>query len=99
MDSRLSSLLTNHLGTDSERTARRRANLVIQNKSKMTLFSLVWLVAFVLQMTMLCVPRARAASDLKLAPKLSFDNDSSPTFPIPPRNLSSHSLAHAQSPL
>src|SRR5260370_16244625 len=95
MDTRLLSLLTNHLWPDSERTARRRANLVIQNKSKMTLFSLVWMVAFVLQMTMLGMPRARAASDLKLAPKLSFDVDSIPNFPIQGKNLSECSLASA----
>jgi hypothetical protein len=88
MDTRLSSLLTNHLGTDSECTARRRANLVMQNKSEMTLFSLAWMVAFVLQMATLGVPRAWAASDLKLAPKLSFDDDSSPNFPIQGQNLS-----------
>lgn len=34
------------------------------------------------------VPCAGAASDLKLAPKLSFDDDSSPNFPIQGRNLS-----------
>src|SRR6266478_4355532 len=96
MDSRLSSLLTNHLGTDSERTARRRANLVIQDKSKMTVFSFAWMVAFVLQMTMLGVPRARAASDLKLAPKLSFDDDSSPNFPIQGENLAESSVASGE---
>jgi hypothetical protein len=57
MDTRLSSLLTNHLGADSQCTARRRANLVMQNKSEMTLFSLAWMVAFVLQMATLDVPR------------------------------------------
>jgi hypothetical protein len=97
MDTRLSSLLTNHPVTDSEGTARRRANLVIQNKSKMTtLFSFVWMVAFVLQMTMLGVPRVRAASDLKLAPKLSFDDDSSPNFPIQGQNLSEGSIASGE---
>jgi hypothetical protein len=93
MDTRLLSLRTNHLGTDSERTARSRVKLVIQNKSRMTLFAFAWMVAFVLQMTMLCVPRARAASDLKLAPNLSFDNDSSPNFPIHGQKLSEGSVA------
>jgi hypothetical protein len=46
MDTRLSLLLTNHLGTDSERTARRPANLAVQNTSKMTLFSFASMVAF-----------------------------------------------------
>ena len=92
MDTRLSSLHTNHSGIDSERTAGRRTNLVVQDKSKMTLVSFASMVAFVLQMTMLCVPTARAGSDLKLAPKLSFDDDSSPNFPIQGQNLSEGSV-------
>ena len=38
MDTRLSSLLTDHGATDSELVARCRADLVVQNNSKMTLF-------------------------------------------------------------
>jgi len=96
MDTRFSSLLTNHSEIDSERTARRRANNTAQNKSKMTLSSFASMVAFVLQMTMLCVPMARAASDLKLAPKLSFDDDSSSSFPIQGQNLSEGSIASGE---
>jgi len=33
------------------------------------------------------VPKVRVASDLTLAPKLSFDDDSSPNFPIQARNI------------
>ena len=96
MDIRLSSLLTKHPRPDSERTARRRANLLTQNKSKMTLFSCASMLAFVLQMTMLWVPMAWAASDLNLAPKLSFDDDSSPNFPIQGQNLSEGSIASGE---
>src|ERR1700730_8988590 len=92
MDTRLSSLLTNHRETES----RCRANLVVQNKSKMTLFSFASMVVLVLQMTMLCEPSARAGSDLKLAPKLSFDDDSSPNFPIQGQNLSRGSIASGE---
>jgi hypothetical protein len=44
--------------------------------------------ALLAQMTAVAVPRARGASDLKLAPKLSFDDDSSSNFPIQGRKLS-----------
>jgi hypothetical protein len=40
------------------------------------------------QITAIGVLRAQAASDLKMAPKLSFDDDSSPNFPILGRKLS-----------
>jgi hypothetical protein len=40
------------------------------------------------QITAIGVLRAQAASDLKMAPKLSFDDDSSPNFPIQGRKLS-----------
>jgi hypothetical protein len=93
MDTRLSSLRTNHSGTERERAGRRRTNLAVQNNSKMTVLSLASMVAFVFQMTALCVPSARAGSDLKLAPKLSFDDDSSPSFPIQGQNLSEGSIA------
>ena len=96
MDIRLSPVLTNHRGTDSERTTRRRANPVVQTKSKMTLFSFASIAAFVLQITMLGAPMARAGSDLKLAPKLSFDDDSSPNFPIQGQNLSEGSIASGE---
>jgi hypothetical protein len=59
----------------------------------MTVMSLVWALAVVLQMTTVGVTGADAASDLKLAPKLSFDDDSSPNFPIQGQNLSAGSIA------
>jgi hypothetical protein len=96
MDIRLSSLLTNHGGVEAERTGPRRANLVVRNKSQMALLSFALMVAFVLQTTMLCVPMARAGSDLKLAPELSFDDDSSPNFPIQGQNLSEGSIASGE---
>lgn len=76
-----------HLGSHRGIDAGRRANLVTLNKStrRMIAISLAWVFAFVLQMTTVCVPRARAASGLKLAPQLSFDDDSSSNFPIQER--------------
>jgi hypothetical protein len=68
-------------------------NLVTRNKIGMTAKWLAWALAFVLQMTTVGVPGAGAASDLKLAPKLSFDDDSSPNFPIQGQNLSAGSIA------
>jgi hypothetical protein len=96
MDKRLSSLFTNYRATDSERTARRRANLLAEKNSKMTLFSFASTIAFVMQMTVLSVPMVRTASDLMLAPKLSFDDDSSPNFPIQGQNLSEGSIASGE---
>jgi hypothetical protein len=96
MDKRLSSLFTNYRATDSQRTARRRANLLAEKNSKMTLFSFASTIAFVMQMTVLSVPMVRAASDLMLAPKLSFDDDSSPNFPIQGQNLSEGSIASGE---
>ena len=92
MGTRLSSLLTNHRGTDSERAVRGQANL----ESKMMLFAFASMVVFVLQMTMLSMPMARAASGLRLAPKLSFDDDSSPNFPIQGQNLTEGSIASGE---
>jgi hypothetical protein len=54
----------------------------------MTVIALVWALAFVSQMTIVFLPSARAASDLRLAPDLSFNDDSSPNFPIDGRDLS-----------
>jgi hypothetical protein len=96
MDKRLSSLFTNYRATDSQRTARRRANLLAEKNSKMTLFSFASTIAFVMQMTVLSVPMVRAASDLMLAPKLSLDDDSSPNFPIQGQNLSEGSIASGE---
>jgi len=58
--------------------------------------SFAWSLAFVVQMAMVGVPGARAASDLKLAPGLTFDDDSSPNFPIQGLNLSEGSIARGQ---
>ena len=63
-----------------------------RNKLKTTAVSFVWALALVAQMTV-CVPRADAASGLSLAPKVSFDDDSSPNFPIRGENLSDGSGA------
>ena len=83
---------TNRLGPDSANDIGRRANLVTRNKMRTTAISL----AFVVLMTMVCAPGAYAASDLKLAPRLSFDDDSSPNFPIQGLNLSEGSIARGQ---
>ena len=87
---------TNRLGPDSGNDVGCRANIVKRNTLRMTATSFVWALAFVAQTTMVCVPGARAASDLKLAPGLSFDDDSSPNFPIQGLNLSEGSIAHGQ---
>jgi hypothetical protein len=47
----------------------------------------VCVFALVAQLTTVRVPYARAASDLRLAPNLSFNDDSGPNFPIRGRNL------------
>jgi hypothetical protein len=53
-------------------------------------------LVFVVQMAAVCVPRGGAASGLKLAPDLSFDDDSSPNFPIQGENLSEGSVASGE---
>jgi hypothetical protein len=45
-------------------------------------------IGLLVQLTIVGVPDAGAASDLMLAPNLSFDDDSSPHFPITGRSLS-----------
>lgn len=55
--------------------------------ARMTVIAFVWALAFVSQITIVFLPSARAASDLRLAPDLSFDDDSSPNFPIDGRDL------------
>jgi hypothetical protein len=62
----------------------------------MTATSFAWALAFTVLMTMVCAPGAFAASDLKLAPGLSFGDDSSPNFPIQGLNLSESSIARGQ---
>jgi hypothetical protein len=87
------------LGPDRGSAAGLRANLASRNKSnksRMIAISLAWILAFVVPMTTVCVPRAGAASGLKLAPQLSFDDDSSPNFPIQGENLSEGSIASGE---
>jgi len=73
----------------------RRTNLVTRNKLKTNALSFVWALALLVQMTV-CVPRADAATGLSLAPKVSFDDDSSPNFPIQGQNLSEGSIASGE---
>jgi hypothetical protein len=63
-------------------------NYPSRSQPKMVFVTLVGAFALLAQMTAGGVPCARAASDLRLAPNLSFDDDSSPNFPIRGRNLS-----------
>jgi len=56
------------------------------SQAKMGFVTLAWAIALLAHLTL--VPSARAASHLALAPNLSFDDDSSPRFPIRGRNLS-----------
>jgi hypothetical protein len=87
---------TNRLGPNSGNDVGRRANPVTRSNLRMTASWFAWALAFVVQTTMVCVPGAHSASDLKLAPRLSFDDDSSPNFPIQGLNLSEGSIAHGQ---
>jgi hypothetical protein len=66
------------------------------NKLRMPAIAFAWALAFVAQTTTVGVPRADAASDLQLAPKLSFDDDSSPNFPIQGRDLSDGAVASGE---
>jgi hypothetical protein len=67
----------NHLGLDRESDAGRRANLITRSRSSKSgtlrtiAIALAAALVFVAQMTAACVPRAGAASGLKLAPDLS----------------------------
>lgn len=58
--------------------------------------SFAWTLAIVAHMTTVCVSDAGAASDLRLAPRLSFEDDSNPTFPIEGQNLSEGSTASGE---
>jgi hypothetical protein len=98
----LSSSRRSHLGFNRGSDAGRRANLATRGRSSKpgTLRAIAIPVAaalvFVVQMAAVCVPRAGAASGLKLAPDLSFDDDSSPNFPIRGENLSDGSGASGE---
>ena len=98
----LSSSRRSHLGFNRGSDVGRRANLATRGRSTKpgTLRAIAIPVAaalvFVVQMAAVCVPRAGAASGLKLAPDLSFDDDSSPNFPIQGENLSEGSVASGE---
>ena len=57
----------------------------------MTTYAVSCALALIVQTTLVCLP-AHCASDLRLAPNLSFDDDSSPNFPIEGRDLSDSSI-------
>jgi len=57
-------------------------------RDKIVFVMLACALALVAKLTMVTVPSADAASDLQLAPNLSFHDDSSPNFPIRGRDLS-----------
>jgi hypothetical protein len=62
-------------------------NYPTNNPPKVTLVT-AWAAALLTYLTVAGVPCARAASDLKLSPNLSFEDDSSPNFPIRGGNIS-----------
>ena len=59
-----------------------------RSQPKTVFVMLLCVFALVAQLTTVRVPYARAASDLRLAPNLSFNDDSGPNFPIRGHNLS-----------
>jgi hypothetical protein len=63
-------------------------NYLASSKLKMACMRMLAAFTMVAQLGIIGVPRARAGSNLGLAPNLSFDNDSSPNFPIQGHNLS-----------
>ena len=63
-------------------------NYLRSGQAKMMFVTLAWALVLLARLTVVGVPCAGAASDLMLAPNLSFDDDSSPNFPIQGRNLS-----------
>jgi hypothetical protein len=104
----LSLFRRSHLGLDRGSDAGGRANLVARNesdksgksskstKSRTIAIPLAAALLFVVQMAAACVPRAGAASGLKLSPNLSFDDDSSPNYPIQGDDLSEGSMASGE---
>jgi len=80
----------------SKNDVSRRTNLMTRDKLRKIALSFAWTLAFVAQMTTVCVSNAGAASDLNLALKLSFDDDSSPNFPIQGQNLANGSIASGE---
>jgi hypothetical protein len=69
---------------------------VVPNKLRTSAISFTWTLAFVVLSSTVSVPGAGAASALKLAPGLSFDDDSSPNFPIDGQNLAEGSIASGE---
>jgi hypothetical protein len=57
-------------------------------RTKIVFITLAGAIALLAHLTVVGVLSAEAASGLTLAPNLSFDDDSSPRFPIQGRNLS-----------
>jgi hypothetical protein len=88
---RKSDFATNGAGDDD-----RRGNVDTRNKLRMTALSCALVIAFAMQMMPVWMDRADAASDLTLAPNLSFDDDSSPNFPIQGKQLSEGSKASGE---
>jgi hypothetical protein len=86
----------------AESDAGRRANLITRRRSSKSgmlrtiAIPLAAALVFVVQITAACVPRAGAASGLKLSPNLSCDDDSSPNYPIQGDNLSEGSIASGE---
>ncbi len=78
----------------SNQAAARPSTL--KDRSSITVRSFGWALAFAVGMTMAGVSRVGAASALKLAPHLSFDDDSSPNFPIQGQNLAEGSPASGE---
>jgi hypothetical protein len=63
-------------------------NYLTCSQARIGFVTLAWAIALLAHLTVVGAPCARAASDLTLAPNLSFNDDSSPRFPIRGRNLS-----------
>jgi hypothetical protein len=68
----------------------------MRGRLNMPVRSFACTLAFALGITLGVVARAGAASDLRLAPNLSFDDDSSPNFPIQGQNLAGGSPASGE---
>ena len=76
------------IGLSMNRLEKASVNYLRCSQAKMVFVTLAWALALLAHLTVFGFPRARAASDLRMAPNLSFDDDSSPNFPIQGRNIS-----------
>ena len=93
----LSSRRRSDLGPSHERgDFGVRAERVARDKSGLASITFAALLVLVALTTMVRGGNASAASDLVLAPNLSFDDDSSPNFPIRGQDLSSGSPASGE---